>query len=125
MTEVAVGDECTASSHHYSSLTNNHDVPWTILFGDAGQFCVKFTNDTGTNVSVNTWVVDTENNGDLTSSNFSAQVAPNGGITSVWFWDFGMRADGVSPRTEAQLHITVHNDDSASTGVEIWHSVHY
>jgi hypothetical protein len=34
MTQVVVGDECTASSHHESYITTNHDVPWTVLFGD-------------------------------------------------------------------------------------------
>lgn len=124
MTQVQVGGECSGSSHHESYLNNTYDVPWTILFGDGDQFCVRFQNDTSTNVSVNTWVVDTEGNGDLTDSSFSAPVPPNS-VTNVWFWDFGTRADGTSKRTEAELHIIVHNDDSESTGVEIWHSVHY
>ena len=55
---------------------------------------------------------------------FTTSVAPNG-QTSVFFSEFGMRSDGVTPRTEAELHIVVHNDDSEGTGVEIWHSVHY
>jgi hypothetical protein len=124
MTQVAVGDECSASSHHESYITNNHDIPWTILFGDSGQFCVRFQNGTSTNVTVNTWVVDTEGNGNLTDPGFSTPVPPNTTV-SVWFWDFGMRADQVTPRAEAELHITLHNDDAESEGVEIWHSVHH
>ena len=124
MTQVQVGSECSGSSHHESYLNTTYDVPWTILFGDGDQFCVRFQNDTSTNVSVHTWVVDTEGNGDLTDPGFSAQVPPNGGVTSVWFWEFGTKPDG-DKRDEAELHITVHNDDSEGTGVEIWHSVHY
>jgi hypothetical protein len=124
MTQVDVGTECSGSSHHESYLNNTYDVPWTILFGDGDQFCVNFKNDTSTNVTVTTWVVDTEGNGNLTDPSWSTPVPPNG-ATNVWFWEFGKRADQVSPRTEAELHITVRNDDHESTGVEIWHSVHY
>ena len=125
MTQVAVGNECSGSSHHESYLNNTYDVPTTVLFGDADQFCVRFKNDTATNVTVFTWVVDTEANAELTDTNFSTPVPPNGGVTSVWFWDFGTRADGTSPRTEAELHTVLRNDDSQGTGVEIWESVHY
>jgi hypothetical protein len=127
MTAVTVqsGGECQGSSHHESYLTNGYDVPWTILFGDAGQFCVHLENVTSTNVSVRAWVVDTESNGEISDSGFSTSVQPSGGVTNLYFSDLGMRGDGVTPQTEAELHLVVHNDDSESTGVEIWHSVWY
>jgi hypothetical protein len=126
MTQVTAvaGGECQGSSHHESYLSNNHDIPWTILFGDGDQFCVYFQNVTSTNVSVNTWVVDKEANIAISDESFKTSVMPNS-QTSVYFSDFGMRSDGVTPRTEAELHIIVHNDDSEGTGVQIWHSVHY
>jgi hypothetical protein len=74
-------------------------------------------------VTVTTWVVDTEGGANLSDPTFSTPVAPNSTV-SVWFWEFGMKADQVSPRTEAELHINLRNDDS-SEGVEIWHSVHH
>jgi hypothetical protein len=122
---VQVGGQPAGSSHHESYLTNGYEVPWTILFGDGDQFCVHMENVTSTNVSVTAWVTDADTDAQLSDPQFTTTVQPNGGVTNVYFSDFGMLADGVTKRTKAELHLKLRNDDHESSGVEIWHTVNY
>jgi hypothetical protein len=124
MTQVQVAGECSASLQNGLDISNNHDVSLEVIFGEGDQFCVRFKNGTSTNVTVTTWVSDTEGGGDLTDTNFSVPI-PAGETVNVWFWDFGLRADQVSRRTKASLHIHMRNDDSENEGVEIGCSVHH
>lgn len=112
---------CAGSKQHESYLNNTYDVPWTILVHD-DRVCVLLQNSTSTNVSVNIWAEDSENNGPLTDPNYKVPVLANTSVC-VQIWEFGYRADGVSPRDEFILHSALHNDDNESEGVEIWHEV--
>lgn len=113
---------CAGSKQHESYLNNTYDVPWTILVHD-DQVCIFLKNDTSTNMSVNIWAEDSENNGPLTDTNYWVSVLPNTS-TCVYIWELGYRADGVSPREEFILHTVLHNDDNESEGVNIWHDVY-
>jgi hypothetical protein len=112
---------CSRSNQHSSNLNNTYDVPWTAWIYD-DSLCVHFQNRTSTNVSVNVWTEDAESNGALSDTGYWARVPPNSD-TYVCLSDFGMRADQVTPRDKCILHTVVHNDDSESTGVEIWHEI--
>ncbi len=122
MANVEVRSGCSGHAQHSSNISNNHDVPWTVWVNE-DQVCVRFTSATSTNASVNVWVEDSDGNGALSDTNFWVSVPPQG-ETGVIFWDFGLRADQVTPRDRCILHTVVHNDDSESTGVELYHEVY-
>ena len=120
--DATVCDGCSGSVQHSSNLNTTYDVPWTVFLHE-DSVCVRFVNDTATNVSVNTWVEDTEGNGELSDSSFSTAVPP-GGEVAVCFTGFGYEADQTTPISECLLHTVVHNDEAESEGVEIYHEVY-
>ena len=122
MATVEVCSGCSGSVQHSSNLNNTYDVPWTVFLHDDA-VCVKFQSSTSTNASVNVWVEDTAGNGALSDTNFWTPVPPFG-ETYVCFANFGMQADQTTPISEAILHTLVRNDDSESTGVELYHEVY-
>ncbi len=113
--------ECTCSGNvqHSSNLTNSYDVPWT-AFVNNDTVCVRLVNETSTNVSVNLWAEDSAGNGPLSDTGYWIPVPP-GTEKSVCFTQFGMQADGTTPISECIVHTVLHNDDSESSGVEIYH----
>ena len=122
MAQVSECSSCSGSAQHSSNLTNGYDVPWTVFLHD-DYVCVHLSNGTQTNVSVNLWAEDTAGNGALSDQSYWVQVAPNT-EKYVCFTQFGMQADQTTPIGECIMHSVVHNDDSESTGVEIWHEIY-
>jgi hypothetical protein len=121
MANVTTCSGCARSNQHSSNLTNGYDVPWRAWINDDG-VCMHFQNGTQTNVSVKVWVADADDSAALSDTSFSVPVPP-GADVYVCFSDFGTESDQVTPRGSCTLHTVLHNDDSESTGVEIWHEI--
>jgi len=122
MTQVAEVYEYNGHKQHESRINTTYDVPWTININNDTIY-VRFSNPTQTqNGKVSLWVEDSEGNGDLTYP-FEITVPP-GEDKIVAFWEFGHRADGVSPRDECILHTRLENVDDPGSGLEFYHYVY-
>ena len=122
MTQLDVVGATSGDKHEYHYLNNTYGTSDRILFGQAGWFDVELENVTSTNVTVSLWCEDTEANGPVSDTG-TFPVAPNTTVV-VQVSGFPARADG-SPMEECDCHLLLHNDDSESTGVEIWSSFYY